>query len=196
MRSGTCVRALREVKADVSRCAHIVNNVLHFTRGRATDKKRCDLNGVMQASMNFTREYARRRGISITTRLAGQPLHVVGNSVELEQVFVNLIHNAVHACSQGGCVTLETAKKGDHVRAVVADNGCGMNTEQVKRAFDPFYSTRYAQGGTGLGLSTVHGIVAEQGGTIDVQSAEGKGSTFVIDFPGTAETEDGNGADA
>jgi signal transduction histidine kinase len=108
---------------------------------------------------------------------------VLANPTELEQVFVNLISNAIHASEQGGSVRLETVQAGDRVRAIVRDEGCGMTRELVEHAFDPFYTTRLEQGGTGLGLSTCHGIVADHGGTIELDSEERQGTTVIIELP-------------
>jgi signal transduction histidine kinase len=116
-------------------------------------------------------------------RLCKELPSVQANPTELEQVFVNLISNAVNACEPGGSVRLETEQAGDRVRAIVGDGGSGMTKDQVEHAFDPFYTTRLGQGGTGLGLSTCHGIVADHGGTIELDSEERQGTTIIIELP-------------
>ncbi len=176
-------KLLRKSRQDVERCARIVKGVLRFARDRSTEKRALDLNDVVRHTLDFTQEHARKHGVTVETRLADTLHPILANSTEMEQVGVNLVHNAVHACSEGGRVTVETSEVGNKLRLVVRDDGCGMSKEQVRQVFDPFYTMRLEKGGTGLGLSTVHGIVTDHGGTIDVASEEGKGTTFTLDFP-------------
>jgi CheY-like chemotaxis protein len=127
--------------------------------------------------------------------------------VQLEQVIVNLAVNARDAMEAGGTLTIAvqnvkptdvarpdvTAAKGHFVRIKVVDTGTGMDERTISRIFDPFFTTKPSGKGTGLGLATVFGIVAQSNGTIGVRSAPGKGTTFTLDFPrvatpGTAKT--------
>jgi PAS domain S-box-containing protein len=176
-------KILKQAKDDVRRCARIVKSVLRFAKDETTEKWIEDLNAVIRRALDFTREYARIHQVTLAERLAGSLPPIQANATEMEQVFVNLIHNAVHASAPGSAVTIETAGGGGRVRAVVRDHGAGMSEEQLSRAFDPFYTTRLDQGGTGLGLSTCHGIITDHGGTISIQSREGQGTSVVIDLP-------------
>ena len=105
------------------------------------------------------------------------------NPTAIEQVFVNLIQNAVQAGETENHVTLRTEAAQRIVRVSVQDAGRGMTEEQVRHLFDPFFTTRAESGGTGLGLSITHGIVADHGGTIQVHSRPGKGTRFVVELP-------------
>ena len=100
----------------------------------------------------------------------------------LHNVLLNLILNAVDAMPLGGTITLETRETSGTVRFVVQDTGVGMNDETRKRVFEPFFTTK-ATVGTGLGLATVFGTITGWGGSIDVESGQGKGTTFVFDLP-------------
>jgi CheY-like chemotaxis protein len=109
---------------------------------------------------------------------------------QLEQVLVNLVLNAKDAMADGGVIEISTraVKRGEQsgVELVVKDTGHGMKPEDKARIFEPFFTTREPGRGTGLGLSTVHGIVMQAGGQIDVESEVGKGSRFSLWFPATA----------
>ncbi len=175
--------SLHRIKNDVKRCAHIVKSVLQFSREESSDKWSTDVNQCVRHSEEFTREYANRHGVKVQFERAGVLPTVCANATELEQAFVNLLHNAVEACSVGQTVMLRTERSPTGVRITVADQGRGMATEEREHAFDPFYTTRQQRGGTGLGLSIVHGIITEQGGTIDIDSQPGKGTRVIIELP-------------
>ena len=113
----------------------------------------------------------------------GDPAEVLLNPTELGQVVVNLIANAIQASKPGDGVRVGVETADHAVRVVVEDHGCGMTDEQSARLFDPFFTTRLQQGGTGLGLSLVYGIVQDHGGTIDVQSTPGEGTTISVVLP-------------
>lgn len=126
----------------------------------------------------------RRRGIEIhlQTHLATDLPPVLGNPVELRQVLVNLIFNAVEAMPQGGTLTIRTFADGKDVVIAVQDTGIGISPTVKRRLFEPFFTTKGAQG-TGLGLSICYGIVSRHRGTIEVESEEGKGTTFFVRLP-------------
>ena len=187
---------LLRTKECVKRCADIVDGVLRFARQEPTEKRPLDLNDTVLQARDFTREIALKHRVSVTERLAVPLPPVLANRTEIEQLIVNLVHNGINACAAGGEVTLETAAQGDEIRLIVRDDGRGMTPEQTAHAFDPFYTTRMNDGGTGLGLSTVHGIVTEHGGSIDVVSQEGRGTTIAIALPRYSDPANGRDAPA
>ena len=123
------------------------------------------------------------RGVTIELRtdLAEVPA-ILGDGPELREVFTNLILNAVDAMPEGGALTLATAVVDGQIVATVTDTGMGIAEDVRDRIFDPFFTTKGPQG-TGLGLSMSYGIVSRHGGTISVESAEGRGTTFRLTFP-------------
>ena len=177
------VEALRGIVSDTRRCKHIVKNVLKFSREEPGEKWRMGLNEVVQSSCDLTREFTKQHGDAIELDLSGEEIMISGNSTELEQVIVNLIHNAVQASTAGSVIRLRTSSVAGNARLEVYDHGRGMSPEEQSKAFDPFYTTRAARGGTGLGLSVSHGIVSEHGGSIDVESAPGEGTRVTIILP-------------
>jgi CheY-like chemotaxis protein/anti-sigma regulatory factor (Ser/Thr protein kinase) len=114
---------------------------------------------------------------------------------EIREVLTNLIFNAVDAMPQGGSLTIGTRHDGDWIRLWVRDTGTGMPPAVCERVFDPFYTTKGVRG-TGLGLSTVFGIVKRHGGEIEVESKEGKGTMFTISLPPTPPTRAGENEEA
>ena len=113
-----------------------------------------------------------------------------GNGNRLQQVFFNLILNARDAMPSGGWLTLRTEADGDTVIVEVKDTGHGIRREDIKRIYDPFFTTKGTSRGTGLGLSVSYGIVQEHGGGIFVDSAPGTGTTFQVALPAMAELEE------
>jgi signal transduction histidine kinase len=108
---------------------------------------------------------------------------IQADSVQISQILVNLITNAIHAMPKGGKITVATKGKNEHVSLIVSDTGSGMSNEVKKKIFEPFYTTKPVGQGTGLGLSVVHGIVEEHNGRILVHSSPGKGAKFEIVLP-------------
>jgi signal transduction histidine kinase len=132
--------------------------------------------------------------IALEVAAAPGPLFVHADAVQLEQVLLNLVSNARDATSGGGKVTVATGAEevaaghavlapGRYVRLSVTDTGCGMDAETRRRAFDPFFSTKGLGRGTGLGLATVHGIVTQSRGSVEVESQPGQGARFDILLP-------------
>jgi len=101
----------------------------------------------------------------------------------IKQVFLNLINNAVYVLKDGGTLTVRSSVVGDTVQVEVIDSGPGIAAEHLDRIFEPFFTTKPVVSGTGLGLSVSLGIVQNHGGTIEVKSELGRGSTFIVKLP-------------
>lgn len=128
---------------------------------------------------------ARGVTVHVETHLAA-PAPVLGNAAELRRVLRNLVSNAIDAMPSGGQLTLSTRDERGRVLITVADSGMGMNEEQRKRLFQPFYTTKQASG-SGLGLTVSDTIIKRHGGEIEVASALGQGTTFIIGLPAAAD---------
>ncbi len=175
--------SLAKIIHNAERCGRIVKSVLQFARQEKTEKWMEDLNTIVEHAVTVLQPYAEQRGASLTCLLDDDLPAVILNPLEIEQVFLNLLRNAVESAERDTRVLVRTEATEDAVRVIVKDNGRGMNTEQKQHLFDPFYTTRQREGGTGLGLSIVHGIITDHGGTITVESQEGAGSTFTVELP-------------
>lgn len=135
---------------------------------------------------------ARRRGVTLVMREDGEPRRMRGDADAIQQLALNLLRNALDATERGGRVVVSVGacelrapdgRLRDAVRIAVADTGRGMDEETRARVFDPFFTTREAAGGSGLGLAVVKGIVDEHRGRIEVRTRPGEGTTFTVELP-------------
>ncbi len=175
---------LKEIMEDAKRCGRIIQSILRFARQQPTEKWPNDVNALVRRAVHLTREAVSRRGGDLSVQLAPDLPEVALNPTEFEQVLINLIQNAVEAGGTNTRVVIQSQRHEVGVRLRVIDNGPGMTPSQLAHVFDPFFTTRQQTGGTGLGLSVVHGIVAAHGGHISVDSAPQQGTTFTIELPG------------
>jgi signal transduction histidine kinase/DNA-binding response OmpR family regulator len=171
------------IQEEASRARDIVRDLLQFSRQRDFMPEPTDVNTVLEQVVGMVR----RQGAfsTITVKEAYDPdLSMVEMDVpRIKQVFLNIINNAIFAMQDGGTLTIRTTKAGDKVRIAFEDTGSGIPADIVGRIFDPFFTTKPEVSGTGLGLSVSLGIVQSHGGTIDVVSEVGRGSTFTVTLP-------------
>jgi signal transduction histidine kinase len=122
--------------------------------------------------------------VVVWDELPEAPIEVLAADGELQQVFSNLVSNALDALGEdGGHLRLAVSATGDTARAVVADDGPGIEPERLERIFQPFHTTKLATGGTGLGLFISQQIVRRHGGTLAAESRPGAGSRFIVELP-------------
>jgi len=167
----------------LQRVRDIVRNLRDFAHLDEAEIKDADLNAALASAVEVLRHEINQKEIRLETRLEPLPL-VPCQPAKINQVFLNLLSNAVQACSPGGVVEART--RFDTNKAVVIeiqDNGCGIKPEHLPRLFEPFFTTKPVGQGTGLGLAVSFGIVREHGGTIDVESEVCRGSTFRVRLP-------------
>lgn len=176
-------QGLQKICEHVQRCSKIVRNILQFSREQTSDKKVCDVAVVVENAVRLTSRHAQRHLISIQPLIIDSDILVVGNAVELEQVLVNLLHNAIHASQTGMSVAVTAQRIGDVAQITVRDSGRGMSERELQQAMDPFFTTRQTEGGTGLGLSVCHGIISDHQGQLDIQSELDQGTEVAIRIP-------------
>ncbi len=194
-------RALGDIDENARRCARIVKGVLRFAKEETAERGALDLEPCLRHALDLARSFCVARGVSLEGTSEPLSLRVLANATEVEQLILNLVHNASQACEPGGRVRVHAEAAGDAVALTVSDDGCGMTETELERAFDPFYTTRPQQGGSGLGLSICHGIVEAHGGRIEIESAPGTGTRVRVLLPGAgthgsieAEVDHGTGA--
>jgi two-component system NtrC family sensor kinase len=173
--------ALARICDEAHRAGDIVKGLLRFGRGELSERWPIDSSEVVRGLVTSPRMQSARGAAKVRTRLTRRPTRVVMNPTELEQIVLNLIQNAVRAEAKE--VLVQTAVVDGHVRLVVRDDGHGIENAELERIFDPFFTSHPDDGGTGLGLSVVHGIVTRCGGRIEVQSRPGRGTTFTVKLP-------------
>jgi two-component system NtrC family sensor kinase len=171
------------IHTEALRARGIVRALLEFSRSRASQPVRSDPNAVLRSAVDLVRFRAQEAGVRIVEKYRRVPeLEVDPESIE--QVLLNLFGNAFEAMPKGGELRVSSVAEGGRVGLVVVDTGFGMDDETRGRVFTPFFSARAgADGGTGLGLSVGLQIVESHGGTIEVVSEAGKGSTFTVWLP-------------
>ncbi|MDF1614524.1 ATP-binding protein [Desulfurivibrio dismutans] len=173
---------LRESLEGVERVKVIVQNLKKFSRGDQARSGKFDLNQCLEETLNIIWNELKYKA-KINKDYGDLPL-TWGYPQQLNQVFMNLLLNAVQALDGPGEITLRTRAEGDEVHIIISDTGCGVPPENLDRLFEPFFTTKEVGKGTGLGLSIVYDIVVKQhGGDITVDSAPGQGTTFLIRLP-------------
>ncbi len=191
------VQALEEINVATQRAATLTRQLLTFSRRDVVQPQVLDLNQILAQLDGMLRRLV-SKNIMLGTVTEPQLKTVRVDAGQIEQVVVNLVVNAVHAMPDGGRLTLETqnvlldedyldahaeARVGPHVLLTVSDTGRGMDAATLDRIFEPFFTTKTLDMGTGLGLSTVHGIVQQAGGYVVAYSELGRGTTFRVYLP-------------
>lgn len=161
----------------------IIKKLMIFSRQMPQQITLVNLNTIVSNILYFIDVRFQSKGIQIIKQLDNSLPPIQADAVQMSQVLVNLMTNAIHALSGGGKVTVVTKQKGNRVSLTVKDSGSGMSAEVRKKIFEPFFTTKAVGQGTGLGLSVVHGIVESHHGHIIVNSVRGKGSKFEIQLP-------------
>lgn len=175
------------IKQEIDRLDRVIKALLDFGRPSKPMLVMTDVRDVLSDVVLFTTRFARQFGVEIVVNLAEHPLYVRGDPDQLKQVFLNLITNAVQAMEDtGGTITIGARRERYFIEVAIADNGPGINPDDLPRVFDPFFTTH--ADGTGLGLTIVHRIIDDHGGHIEVDAGK-KGTTFRIRLPMASEKE-------
>jgi len=182
---GQIVRELRQALQQVSKATQIISHLRTFGRAAPVSREPISLRPVIERALSLVQEQLRLHEIEVTLDLGPQEPVVVGNPIQLEQVFINLLTNARDAVvdSPRKAIRISASVGSTAVEIAFVDTGHGIPSGLERRIFDPFFTTKEVGKGTGLGLSITYGIVKEHGGTISVASTPGEGATFLIHLP-------------
>jgi two-component system, NtrC family, sensor kinase len=161
----------------------IIKKLMLFSRQMPQQVIAMDLNETIGNILYFLDVRYQSKDITMVRKLAPALPFIQADPVQISQVVVNLITNAIHAMPSGGELSIITQKSGTGVKLIVKDTGHGMSTDVRKKIFEPFFTTKAVGQGTGLGLSVVEGIVLAHQGTITVKSSVGRGTTFEMTLP-------------
>jgi two-component system phosphate regulon sensor histidine kinase PhoR len=182
-------RFLGRIETEVDALTQMATELLELTRIESgqvpLDRKAMAPSKLLNSSADRMRAQAERAGLILRVEVPNRIPMIQADPSRLEQVLVNLIHNAIKFTRPGGVVELSTSVEGEFVRFTVRDNGAGIPEDDLERIFERFYKADHARsgGGTGLGLSIARHIVEAHGGKIWAESAEGRGSTFFFIVP-------------
>lgn len=177
--------AITKIEYHVTRAKDVTHRLLGFARRLDPIQEDIDINEVLSQTVTFLENEARYRAIEINTNFEKSLPFVASDSAQLQQVFLNIIDNAIDAIGKQGSINIRTraAHDPEEVVITIADTGPGMSKEQLDKIFDPFFTTKKVGEGTGLGLTISFSIIQKLGGRITVESQEGHGATFIINLP-------------
>ncbi|MDA8423826.1 MAG: PAS domain S-box protein, partial [Nitrospiraceae bacterium] len=168
---------LQIVDDEVLRCREITGNMLSFARRTSVDRSSVDVHPVIDSALKLIGYQGRLKQVVVERVYQGRPL-IRGNEGEFRQVIVALVVNALDAMENKGTLTIETGIQADNAYIKISDTGPGISRENLTKIFSPFFTTKAATGGTGLGLPIAQKIIASHQGSIQVVSEQGHGATF------------------
>lgn len=183
------LRELQSAMQQVRKATEIISHLRTFGRAATVSRAPVAINQVLERALSLMREQLRMRQIRVELHLAREDPVVVGNAIQLEQVFINLLANARDALADAPrklirvSGTIHRERDESWAELSVCDTGPGIPTGLEQRIFDPFFTTKDVGTGTGLGLSITYGIIREHQGTISVANAPGAGATFIVRLP-------------
>ncbi|TAJ11066.1 MAG: PAS domain S-box protein [Nitrospirae bacterium] len=176
-------KGLETIVAQVERITKLMNQLLTFARRRPSERRAMDLRTTVETCLEILSERLARHHVKVDTTIPLDLPPVHADQDQMSQVFLNLFINAVHAMPEGGQLRIAAEPTGNHVTVTVADTGHGIPAEYLTKIFTPFFTTKEVGKGTGLGLTVVHGILQEHGGSITVESQKDQGTAFTLMLP-------------
>jgi len=190
--------SIQKIVTQSNRCTGIIRGLLDFSRQRKPDKKLSDVNSILQDCVSLVENQALFHNIVIVKKFGESFPKIVLDPSQIQQVFMNMIINAAEAMDGNGQLSLTTRfdPEDQFIEVEFTDVGHGIKEEDMERIFDPFFTTKEVGHGTGLGLAISYGIVKEHKGSISVESEVGKGATFTVLLPVSAEEVAKNENDA
>ena len=182
------VEALKTINNHIERIAKTVRSLGDFARISSSEKTASNISEILDRTVNLVKYDKRFKNIKLTTDIEPVPPFKI-NPDQIQQVFLNLMLNALDAMPGGGLLDVSIKNRDSFVEIAFSDTGPGIDDAVIDRIFDPFFTTKPLGKGTGLGLSICYGIIKEHNGVINVKSRQGGGTTFVIKLP--REEDDG-----
>jgi two-component system, NtrC family, sensor kinase len=184
----TLKRDLESIADEAERAGRIIDNLLTFARSSDTfpDSQTLNITESLQKILNLREYECRVNNVEVVTYFGDDTPQTLADAHRMEQVFMNLIGNSIHAIGESlghGTITVGVVHDEGRIRVSVTDDGPGISQANQKKVFEPFFTTKPIGKGTGLGLSICKGIVEDHGGAIRVESAVGRGTTFVVEIP-------------
>jgi len=184
------IRYIKDIEVQAQRCKTIVQNLLRFSRSsKSIEFENVEINDIIEETISFIEHQFRINQISLETNLSPDLPIISGNSGQLQQVFTNLLINAMHVSTSGQTVkvsTLLSPAVGEFegtIEISIEDTGYGIPEENLNKIFEPFFTTKEIGKGTGLGLSVSYGIIHDHSGEINVDSKPNEGTTFTVILP-------------
>ena len=175
--------SVQKIEEHVERARKVVHNMLGFARKMEPHLEDVDINDTINQTVTILENYSRTNNIEIQTDLSGKLPIIASDQAQLQQVFLNLLTNAIDAIGKDGLIEIKSRRLDSRICISIKDDGRGIPAEKQKNVFDPFFTTKEVGKGTGLGLSVSYNIIEKMDGTIHLKSRVGKGTTFTIEVP-------------
>jgi len=175
--------AIAKIEEHVDRARKITHSMLGFARRMEPRLDDVEINRVLDQTIDIMANHARINDIEIKKHFTDRLPVIASDQSQLQQVFMNLINNAIDAIGSDGTIDITTRLDKDLINIIIRDDGPGIPEAIKKKIFDPFFTTKQSGKGTGLGLSISYSIIEKMGGRITVESSEGKGTAFVVSLP-------------
>ncbi len=186
------IKSTQDIKKHVQRGKKVISRLMGFARKEDVENENVNINSVLDETHDFLNKKAMFKNIALMKEFQPDLPSIVTDGAQLQQVFINIVNNAIDAINKDGVIRLITKGREDGgVKVSIVDTGPGMPEKIQKKIFDPFFTTKPVGKGTGLGLSTSYSIIEKLGGRLTVESEVDKGTTFHITLPPTClqETE-------
>jgi signal transduction histidine kinase len=184
------IEAYRQIRDNATRANSIVTDLLVFARQSTTAMSRRDLRETVEGSLRLTDYLLRKGKVRVEKHLPAGEVYATYDPQQIQQVLINLIQNAVQAMPDGGNLRVSMVVRDSMAVVALQDTGMGIDPQVMPRIFEPFFTTKPEGQGTGMGLAVSYGILTRHGGSIEVASQPGRGSTFTLRIP----TESSDGA--
>lgn len=185
------VKKLSIITEEVKRLENLLTDLRELYLTNTPTSQAVDIKELLQGICSLVKDECERKKIQTELEIDERALLVAGDRGRLEQVFLNLVKNAIEAMGNGGTISIMTRPTGDQVEITVADEGCGIQEKDREKIFSPFFTTK--NHGTGLGLCITKRIIDEHAGSsLSVESEEGKGTTFTVRLPAYRQDQGGN----
>src|SRR5579884_504067 len=179
------LRELQNAMQQVRKATEIISHLRTFGRAASVSYEPVSIAQVIQSALSLMQEQLRLREIDVQLHLPAEELVVMGNAIQLEQVFINLLTNARDAVAEAArkAITITCSQQNNLLEISFRDSGPGIPVGLEQRIFDPFFTTKEVGAGTGLGLSITYGIIKDHQGAISVENHPGEGAVFLIQLP-------------
>jgi two-component system NtrC family sensor kinase len=176
-------KSIAKIEEHVERARKVVHNMLGYARKMEPRLEDVDVNDTIQQTITLLENHARINNIDIQVDLADSIPVIASDQAQLQQVFLNLLNNAIDAIGSNGSIDVVSRREDDRIVVRIKDDGPGLSDEMIRKIFDPFYTTKEPGKGTGLGLWVSHSIMAKMGGNIHVKNNPDRGAMFTVEVP-------------
>jgi two-component system, NtrC family, sensor kinase len=175
--------SIAKIEEHVERARKVVHNMLGYARKMEPRLEDVDVNDTIHQTITILENHARINNIDIQVDLADTIPIIAGDQAQLQQVFLNLITNAIDAIGSNGAIDVDSRRRDDVIVVNIRDDGPGLSEEKMRKIFDPFYTTKESGKGTGLGLWVSHSIISKMDGSLYVKNNSDKGAVFTVEIP-------------